>query len=108
MASPGVAHLGPPLTAEQQLNTTYNSKWVNTAEPDAINSLERKGDLSVDISERQIGVRYLDEDSMIGDKYEPAYLKRQREREEARRKAWKTRMGLKTIKDEEKQRQEGE
>ncbi|MCB9894082.1 MAG: hypothetical protein H6839_06530 [Planctomycetes bacterium] len=96
------------MTAEQQQNTTYNSKWVNTAEPDAINTLERKGELSVDISERQIGVRYLDEDSMIGDKYEPAYQKRQREREEARRKAWKEKMGLKTIKDEQKEREEGE
>lgn len=104
MSGPGVARLGelPPQGVPQE--TTYNSKWVNTGAPDPIDSLERKGDLSADLSQREIGVRYVDEDSIVGDEYEPKYLQRQRERKEARQKAWRERMGLKTIKDEEEAR----
>lgn len=105
MSGPGVARLGPPQQAGTEHETTYDSSWVNKAKPDAINTLDNNQQLSVDISERQLGVRYLDEDSKIGDKYEPAYEKRQREREEARKEAWRKRMGLKTIKDEQKERE---
>ena len=87
-----------------EMNTTYNSNWVNQ-EPDVINTLDENRELSIDLSTRELGVRYLDEDAQVGDKHEPLYLKRQREREEARRKAWRAKMGLKTIKDEERERQ---
>ena len=66
MAGPGVQHLGSEMTAEQQQHTTYNSKWVNTAEPDVINTLDRKGELSTDISDRQLGVRYVMEGLALG------------------------------------------
>ncbi|MCB9932568.1 MAG: hypothetical protein H6841_04010 [Planctomycetes bacterium] len=105
MSGPGVARLGAPQQPGTEHETTYDSSWVNKDKPDAINTLDHDQELSVDISERQVGVRYLDEDSKIGDKYEPAYMKRQREREEARREAWRKRMGLKTIKDEQKERE---
>lgn len=106
MSGPGVARVGELPPAGVPVETTYNSEWVNRGEPDIINSIERSGELSADLSEREIGVRYLDEDSTIGDEYEPKYLQRQRERQEARRKAWREKMGLKTIKDEEEERNE--
>lgn len=106
MSGPGVARVGELPRQGAPVDTTYNSDWVNRGEPDAINSIEPQGELSADLSEREIGVRYLDEDSMIGDEYEPKYLQRQRERQEARRKAWREKMGLKTIVDEQKEREE--
>ncbi len=105
MSGPGVARLGAPQQPGTEHETTYDSSWVNKAKPDATNTLDNGQELSVDISERQLGVRYLDEDSRIGDQYEPAHKKRQREREEARREAWRKRMGIKNIKDEQKERE---
>ena len=102
MAGPGVARVMPAPEAGIDHKTTYDSRWVTPREPDAINSLNQQKDLSVDISERKLGVRYLDEDSKIGDKTVPAHEKRQRDREDARRKAWQARMGLKTIKTDDK------
>ena len=106
MSGPGVARVGELPPQGVPLDTTYESDWVNRGEPDIINSIEPRGDLSADLSEREIGVRYLDEDSQLGDTYEPKYLQRQRERQEARRKAWREKMGLKTIKDEQQEREE--
>lgn len=105
MSGPGVARLGSPQQPGTEHETTYDSSWVNKAKPDAINTLDNDQQLSVDLTERKLGVRYLDEDSKIGDKYEPAWEKRQREREEARKEAWRKRGGIKTIKDEQKERE---
>lgn len=106
MSGPGVARVGALPAQGAPLNTTYNSEWVNRGDPDPINSIERKGKLSADLSERELGVRYFDENSEIGDTREPMYLKRQRERQEARQAAWREKMGLKTIRDEQKEREE--
>ena len=106
MSGPGVARVGALPAQGAPVETTYNSDWVNRGEPDPVHSIERKGELSIDLSEREIGVRYLDEDTQIGDPYEPKYLQRQRERKEARQKALRERLGLKTIKDEEQERNE--
>jgi hypothetical protein len=104
MSGPGVARVMPAPEPGVEHKTTYDSRWVTPREPDAINSLNQQKDLSVDISERKLGVRYLDEDSKIGGKTVPAHEKRQHDREEARRKAWQARMGIKTVKDEQEKR----
>jgi hypothetical protein len=105
MSGPGVARVGAPPAAGAPVNTSYNSDWVNRGEPDPIHSIDRHGELSVDIQNRELGVRYFDENSQIGDAHEPAHLKRQRERQEARRNAWRERMGLKNIRDEQRERE---
>jgi hypothetical protein len=105
MAGPGVARSQPAPAPGVERETFYDSSWVTPREPDAINTLNQQKDLSADISDRELGVRYFDEDSKIGDKHVPAYEKRQHDREEARRKAWRARMGLKTIKDEQEERE---
>jgi hypothetical protein len=105
MAGPGIARSQPAPAAGVEHETTYDSSWVKPHEPDAINTLNPQKELSADISKRQLGVRYFDEDTKIGEKHVPAYEKRQQEREEARRKAWQARTGLKTIKDEQEERE---
>jgi hypothetical protein len=104
MSGPGVARVMPAPAPGVEHKTTYDSRWVTPREPDAINTLNQQKDLSADISDRKLGVRYLDEDSKIGDKTVPAWEKRQHDREEARRKAWQARMGLKNVKDEQEER----
>jgi hypothetical protein len=106
MSAPGVARLGAPQQPGTEHETTYDSSWVNKDKPDAINTLDNNQELSVDISERQLGVRYFDEDSSIGEGNERAFEKRQRERKEARQEAWRKRGGIKTIKDEQQEREE--
>jgi len=101
MSGPGVARVQPAPAPGVERETTYDSSWVTPREPDALNTLDHKRELSVNVGERELGVRYLDEDTKIGDKHVPAYEKRQHEREKARRDAWRARTGLKTIKDEQ-------
>jgi hypothetical protein len=105
MAGPGVARSQPAPAPGVEHETFYDSSWVTPREPDAINTLNPQNEWSVDISKRELGVRYLDEDTKIGEKHVPAYEKRQQEREEARRKAWRARTGLKTMKDEQAERE---
>lgn len=105
MAGPGVARSQPAPAPGVERETFYDSSWVTPHEPDAINTLDHKRELSVNISEHKLGVRNLDENTKIGDRVVPAYEKRQHDREEARRKAWRARMGLKTIKDEQAERE---
>jgi hypothetical protein len=107
MAGPGVARSQPAPPPGTERETFYDSRWVKPREPDAINTLNPQKDLSVNISERKLGVRYLDENSKIGDKTVPAYEKRQHDREKARRKAWQARMGLKTVKSEQDEKAGG-
>lgn len=107
MASPGVASLGGTSTPGQAQPTMYNSDWVRK-EPDAVDKLGGAAGnqhLSVDVSERELGVRYMDEKSEIGDTGKRGYEIRQAERREARQKAWGQRMGLKNIKDEQAERE---
>lgn len=108
MASPGVASLGGSTTTPGQSQPTmYNSDWVRK-EPDAVDRMGHgtsKQHLGVDISERQLGVRYMDEDSEIGNTTPRGYEIRQAERREARQKAWSNRMGLKNLKDEQAERE---
>ena len=109
MSAPGVARVGAPLPAGEQTNTTYNSDWVNRGPANAVNGLNGEQQMSVDISERKLGTRYnMDESARIGAdgvRYsESAQEKRQRERQEARRTVWRERMGIKTMRDEESER----
>jgi len=108
MAGPGVMRVQPLEEPGQEHETTYNSEWVNKKAPDPVNTLDNKGELSVDLSERELGVRYMGEESMLGKKdveYESAADKRRRERVETRRAAWNKRMGIKTMNDEQKERE---
>jgi hypothetical protein len=105
MSGPGVASVQPQGSyyEEQNKGSVYNDDWTNKPEPTSIDHLDSNagGELSADISERELGVRYMDEDTMLGDEYTPAYKKRQQERRDARRAEWKKRMGYTTIKDEQ-------
>jgi hypothetical protein len=107
MAGPGVVAAHPPYEVGQDHETTYNSEWVNK-KADPVNTLDNDRELSVDLTERELGVHYMGEDSMLGKKdtkYESAADKRRRERVEARRAVWHKRMGIKTMNEEEKERQ---
>lgn len=105
MAGPGVGSVSPQGSyyEEEQKGSVYNDDWTNKPAPTSIDHLDANAGegLSADISERQLGQRYLDEDTMIGEEYVPAHKKRQQERREARRAAWKERMGYTNIKDEQ-------
>lgn len=108
MSGPGVARVQPMQQPGEEYETTYNSEWVNKKAPDPLGTLDNDRKLSIDLSEREMGVRYLNEDTMIGDKemkYETRSDKRIRERRETRREAWRGRMGIKTMVDEQKERE---
>lgn len=105
MAGPGVASLQPSGAYHEEVtqDTLYNNDWTNGPQATSVDSLDADRPLSVDISERELGVTTLDEETRIGQKKrrEPAHLKRQRERREARRAVWRERMGITNIKDEQ-------
>lgn len=91
----------------QEYETTYYSEWVNKKEPDPLGELNGGRELSIDISERELGAGYMNEDRLVGTndvRYQSAAEKRQSERRNARRAAWRTRMGIKTVTDEQRER----
>jgi len=91
MAAPGVARVGAPYGPGHQ--TTYNSDWVNKPK-DPLDTLDHEHmSLGADLSQREFGVSYWDEDPETGRRV-PGYQRRQQERQEARRAAWRARMGL--------------
>lgn len=107
MSGPGVMRVQPMQQPGQEYETTYNSEWVNKKAPDPLGELNGGRELSIDISERELGARYMDEDRLVGTnevRYQSAAEKRQAERRNARREAWRTRMGIKTVTDEQKER----
>jgi hypothetical protein len=97
MSAPGVARVGPSPGANYQ--TTYNSDWVNR-KSDPLETIEREDmSLGADLSKREFGVSYWGEDPTTGRRI-PAHKQRQMERQEARRAAWRERMGITRIGDE--------
>lgn len=104
MSSAGVASTSKQGTylEEHNKDTMFDDEWTNKPGPTSIDHLDYNagGELSADMSERELGVRYFDDDSRIDDEYVPAYQKRQQERREARRAEWRDRMGISNIKDE--------
>jgi hypothetical protein len=97
MSAPGVASVGP--TPGPNHTTTYNSDWV-TRPADPLDTIDRDDmSLGADLSKREFGVSYWGEDPTTGRRV-PAYKQRQLERQEARRAAWRERMGITRIGDE--------
>ncbi|MCC6463838.1 MAG: hypothetical protein IT463_00705 [Planctomycetes bacterium] len=107
MSGPGIARIQPQPAPGTLQKTTYNSDWVSRPK-DPVDSLDTMGatQLSVDLSKRELGANYLDPEVREG-RYVDAAEKRQMERQAARKAAWRARMGLTNIKDEQEAREAG-
>ncbi|MEE9312032.1 MAG: hypothetical protein V3V10_06415 [Planctomycetota bacterium] len=111
MAGPGIAQVGSAPTAGNVEQTTYNSQWVNQ-EDSAIHDLENTQHMSVDISNHKLGIRNradrTDGEGEITRGYVPAWKKRQNARKAARKAERKSKGGITTMPEEQKQREPNE
>lgn len=107
MAGPGIAQLGAAPTAGNAHETIYNSQWVKK-DDSAIHDLDNSQHLSVDISEHQLGIRNRAGDGEVTGSYVPAWKQRQNARKAARQAEWKSKGGITTIREEQKQREANE
>lgn len=105
MAAPGVASISAPPPPGGR-KTTYDNSWVNQP-PNPTDNLPENQHMSVDISERELGDPWwIDEDGNKKPRRKPGYEERQEKRQAERRAVIKERMGIKTMKDEQKEREE--
>jgi len=102
MAGTGVARATPTPEPGMERETTYNSDWV--AKPrgtlDTLDSVQGEKIEVTDISKYELGKVYVDPDVASG-KYASDSDKKIAERLEKRQEAWRNRMGIKTIVDEQ-------
>jgi hypothetical protein len=101
MAGPGIG--GGPNTGPGP--TWFNNSWVTNQELEP-NQLNENPQLSVDISERQLGVpAWFENDGDISKRRQPGYVQRQQERQAERRAIMRERMGLSNIRQEQQERE---
>ena len=91
MSASGVARVQGPPDQGLRHKTLYNNDWTAPYEPSAVDTLP-EGHMGTDISEHELGVRNVDDETREGG-YLSASERRQAERKEARREAWKKQYG---------------
>ncbi|MBE7493004.1 MAG: hypothetical protein HS108_14780 [Planctomycetes bacterium] len=102
MAGPGVARGTPSAPPGMERETTYNSTWVNKPRGplDTLDSPTGQKIEVTDISKYELGKVYTDPDVASG-KYASEADKKIALQLEKRQEAWRNRMGIRTIVDEQ-------